>query len=212
MWNGTNPVLPLAGTWKPWVLASGDALRPPPPPAYDSPQMKAELDEIRHLELTPAMLSKAWFWEWGAGPFRGWHFWNEQTSRKVLEYGLADKPLEAVRVFALESIAFHDALVACWDAKYAYWAMRPSQLDPELKPLFALPNHPSYPSAHACLSTAAGHTLAALFPRDAERLRAFSAEAAEARIWAGIHYRSDAVAGQAIGEAVAEKVMAFASR
>ena len=31
-WNGTNPLEPLAGTWKTWVLHSGDQLRPGPPP------------------------------------------------------------------------------------------------------------------------------------------------------------------------------------
>src|SRR5215207_424608 len=68
---------------------------------------------------------------------------NEQTSRKVLEYGLAERPLEAARAFALASFAVHDAAVACWDAKYAYWAMRPFQVDPELKPLFSAPSQES---------------------------------------------------------------------
>src|SRR5215204_2107972 len=90
------------------------------------------------------MTGHAWFWEWGAGGLRAWHLWNEQTSRKVLEYGLAERPLEAARAFALASFAVHDAAVACWDAKYAYWAMRPFQVDPELKPLFSAPNHPSF--------------------------------------------------------------------
>ena len=39
-WNGTNPILPMMGTWKPWVLKSGDELRPAAPAAYDSPEMK----------------------------------------------------------------------------------------------------------------------------------------------------------------------------
>ena len=115
----------------------------------------------------------------------------------------SSKPPEAARAFALASIAVHDAVVACWDAKYAYWAMRPFQVDPELKPLFSAPNHPSYPAAHACISTAAGHTLAGLFPRDAEALRALAKQAGDARMWAGIHFRSDVEAGRAIGDAVA---------
>ena len=32
-----NPVEPLAGTWRPWVLPSGDALRPAPPPSWGHP-------------------------------------------------------------------------------------------------------------------------------------------------------------------------------
>jgi hypothetical protein len=63
-------------------------------------------------------------------------------------------------------VAYHDSVVACWDAKYIYWSMRPFQLDPEFKPLFTTPNHPSYPAAHSCASCAAGELLAWLFPRD----------------------------------------------
>ena len=202
-WTGTNPILPLAGTWRTWLIASGDALRPPPPPGPDSTQKISELAELKAVQRSPAMTSHAWFWEWGAGGSRAWYFWNEETSRKVLEYGLSDKPPEAARAFALASMAVHDAVVACWDAKYAYWAMRPFQVESELKPLFSAPNHPSYPAAHACISTAAGYTLAGLFPRDAESLRSLAKQAGDARMWAGIHFRSDVEAGRAIGDAVA---------
>jgi membrane-associated phospholipid phosphatase len=209
MWTGTDPASVMVGTWKTWVLPSGDALRPPPPPTFDSPQMRAELDELRAIQRTPAMLSAAWFWEWGAGGTRAWHFWNEQATRKVLEYGLSDKPYEAARVLALESVAFNDSAVACFDAKYAYWAMRPFMVDREFKALFPAPNHPSYPAAHACLSTAAGYTLAGLFPADAEELRGIAKQAADARMWAGIHFPSDVIAGQKIGAGVAERVLAL---
>src|SRR5215207_6306397 len=202
-WTGTNPILPLAGTWRTWLIASGDALRPPPPPAPDSTQKISELAELKAVQRSPALTSHAWFWEWGAGGSRAWYFWNEQTSRKVLEYGLSDKPPEAARAFVLVSMAVHDAVVACWDAKYAYWAMRPFQIDSELKPLFSAPNPPSYPAAHACISTAVGYTLAGLFPRDAESLRSLAKQAGDARMWAGIHFRSDVEAGRAIGDAVA---------
>lgn len=211
MWNGTDPVSTTVGTWKTWILPAADALRPPPPPAYDSSRMRAEIEELRAIKRTPAMLSAAWFWEWGAGGTRGWHFWNEQATRKLLEHGLAAKPRDAVRAMALESVALNDALIACFDAKYTYWAMRPFMVDSEFKALFPAPNHPSYPAAHACLSTAAGQTLAGLFPRDAEELRALARQAAEARMWAGIHFRSDVEAGQKIGQGVADQVLAFAT-
>jgi hypothetical protein len=129
----------------------------------------------------------------------------------LMEYGLAVRPLEAARAFALAIFAVHDSVVACWDAKYAYWAMRPFQVDPALKPLFPAPNHPSYPAAHACISTAAGQTLAGLFPRDAEALRALGKQAADSRMWAGIHFPSDVEAGRVIGEAVANQAVVRAS-
>jgi hypothetical protein len=207
-WRGTSPVLPLAGTWTTWVLRKPDELRPPPPPAPGSAQLVAELAELTKVQRTPGMLSAAWFWEWGAGGFRGFQFWNDQASRKTVEYRMESSPPHAARVYALESIAFHDATVACWDAKYAYWAPRPFMVDAGFKALFPAPNHPSYPAAHGCLSTAAGTVLARLFPHHAQSLQALSDQAAEARAWAGIHFRSDIDAGKALGRAVAAKVLA----
>jgi hypothetical protein len=113
----------------------------------------------------------------------------------------------AARTLAALNIALADAAVACWDAKYAFWYVRPSQNDADLKPLFPPPNHPSYPAAHGCLSTAAAVVLAGIFPRDRDRLLAHGKEAAEARIWAGIHYRFDIDAGEELGRKVAEKTL-----
>jgi membrane-associated phospholipid phosphatase len=81
-----------------------------------------------------------------------------------------------------------------------------------MKPLFPTPNHPSYPAAHGCISTATAAILGYLFPRDATTLAALAKEANESRIWAGIHYRSDTVAGAALGHAVANKVIARAQK
>jgi membrane-associated phospholipid phosphatase len=46
----------------------------------------------------------------------------------------------------------------------------------------------------------------------AAALAALAEEAGESRIWAGIHYRSDIVAGAALGRAVADKVIDRARR
>jgi hypothetical protein len=40
-------------------------------------------------------------------------------------------------------------MVACWDAKYTYWPIRPFRLNPEFKPLLTTPNRPGYSSAHS---------------------------------------------------------------
>src|SRR5690606_19616957 len=96
----------------------------------------------------------------------------------------------------------------CWDAKYTYWAIRPFQLDPEFSTVFATPGHPSYPSAHSCISTAAATVLGYLFPADAARVVRIAAEASESRIWSGLHFRSDVIAGTALGEAVGQTVIA----
>jgi PAP2 superfamily len=208
-WRGTNPISPATATWKTWVLPAPHSLRPPPPPAWDSPELKGELEELKAFQRTPKSNSAAIYWE-AFGGMRAYALWNEHARRMILEQGLAADPPTAARALAAVNIATYDATVACWDAKYAFWQIRPPQLDPEFKSLFPPPSHPSYPAAHGCLSTAASTTLARLFPRDAEAFLALGKQAAEARLWAGIHFRSDIEVGQALGRAVADEVLARA--
>jgi membrane-associated phospholipid phosphatase len=213
-WTGQNPIAPMLGTWKTWALASGSEFRPGPPPAYDSAALAAEMDELRNFQRTPATDTLARYWEYGSGGAQNHVTWNEQLGKKVLEYRLDDNPPQVARAYALESIAFYDAAVACWDAKYTYWAWRPFQYAAKynlsFQPLFATPNHPGYPSAHSCLSGAAADILAYLFPREGSRFVAMAEQAGEARIWAGIHFRSDIAAGQDIAHKVAQKVIEVA--
>jgi membrane-associated phospholipid phosphatase len=205
-WKGANPIMPAAATWQPWVLSRPDEMRPPAPPAFDSDRVKAALAELKQYQRTPGSNHRALYWETFGGA-RAHVLWNNLARTKLLENGdLFDAPT-AARTMAALNIAFVDAAIACWDAKYAYWYIRPSQLDPEVKPVFPPPNHPSYPAAHGCLSTAAATVLAAVFPGDREWLLAHGREAAEARIWAGIHYRFDIEAGETLGRRVAEKVL-----
>ena len=95
--------------------------------------------------------------------------------------------------------------------------------DSKWMPLFATPAHPEYPSGHSCVSAAAGAVLANRF---GERTRfsvesdqmlgvvrsfkSFSSaldEVKNARIFAGIHFRSATDDGQRLGAAVAEYVL-----
>jgi hypothetical protein len=211
LWKGTNPIAAVAGTWKPWVLSHGAEVRPALPPDVESDQVKADLNELKTFKRTPKSNHRANFWEVNGGA-RAHTLWNEITRTKLLEHRYA--PQVSARILAAVNIALMDAGVACWDAKYTFWHARPAMLDPEVKPLFATPNHPSYPSAHSCFSTAAATVLARVFPSDSGRLMAIGKEASEARIWAGIHYRFDIDAGEGIGRKVAEKTLdrAFGAR
>jgi hypothetical protein len=210
-WKGSNPIAPLAGTWKAWVLGTASEFRPAGPPAVGSEQVKKALVELKEFKRTPKTNHRAIYWEVHGGA-RAHSLWNEIARMKLLESGLSQSA--GSRILAALNIAIADAGVACWDAKYTFWYIRPPQLDPELKSLFTPPNHPSYPAAHGCFSTAAATVLGAVFPQDRERLLGIGKEAAEARVWAGIHYRFDIDAGQEIGRKVAEKVLrrAFVSR
>ena len=210
-WQGTNPIAPMAGTWQPWVLSSPGEFRPAEPPAVDSAEVASALKELKSFPRTPKSNHRAVFWEVNGGA-RAHTLWNEIARMKLLEHGT--NAATASRVLAAVNIALIDAGIACWEAKYTFWYVRPTQLDPELKSVFPPPNHPSYPAAHGCFSTAAATVLAAVFPSDRDRLLALGKEAAEARIWAGIHYRFDIDAGQEIGRRVGERTLerAFAAR
>jgi acid phosphatase (class A) len=61
----------------------------------------------------------------------------------------------------------------------------------------------SYPSGHAMLAFSTGVTLASLMPAKAQIILARAADYARNRLVCGMHYRSDIVAGQVLGTAVA---------
>jgi membrane-associated phospholipid phosphatase len=210
-WKGVNPFEPTSGTWRTWVLTSGSQLRPGPPPACDYAKMAEELAEVknfpRSIPATGATFGTtrlAFFWQ-GVESFI--KPWNDFISQKIGESRLDTNPPRAARAYTLVHIAYYDALIACFEAKYHYWAIRPNQLDPTMTTLFPNPNHPSYPGAHASLSGAAGAMLGYLFPRDAEFFKARAEEAANSRLWAGIHFRSDNEVGLALSRAVAQLVI-----
>jgi hypothetical protein len=186
------------------VLARADEFRPAAPPAFDSEKIKADLTELKTFARTPKSNHKATYWEVFGGA-RAHTLWNEVARTKLLEHGASSQA--AARVLAALNIAIADVGVACWEAKFHYWFIRPPQLDSELKSVFPPPNHPSYPAAHGCFSTAAATVVAAAFPRDRERMLAMGKEAAEARVWAGIHYRTDIDAGQELGRKVGERTL-----
>jgi membrane-associated phospholipid phosphatase len=152
--------------------------------------------------------AKAFFWQSPAGLFP-WAY--TYLNRWIFEDGLAANPPRAARAYALLGVASYDAFLASQDGKFTYWYLRPAQLDTSLTPLFPAPNFPSYPSNHATLSGARGELLAYLFPAHADEIRAVAKEAADSRVWAGIHYQMDLDAGKQLGSNVTQKVIDWAS-
>jgi hypothetical protein len=107
----------------------------------------------------------------------------------------------------LETIAQHDATIACWDTKYAYLELRPSMADPTITTSFANPGHPGYPSGHACASQAAATILSYLFPLDAVALQAMGTDAGMSTFDAEIHTLLDVQQGFALGRMVGNAVV-----
>ena len=95
-------------------------------------------------------------------------------------------------------------------------------------PLLATPAHPEYPSGHSCLSAAAAGVLADhfgekthftlesdLMPGVVRSFKSFSSaleEVKNARVFAGIHFRSATDDGEKLGASVAEWVLDHAAQ
>jgi len=205
--SSTNPpTLPVGaalGNARTWFLESGDQFRPPPPPAFGSPEFVDALAEVRRFSdtRTAEQDSIAKFWAFPAGTYQPPGYWNEEASTLALRYHLNER--RATRLLALLNMVAMDAIIASHDAKYAYWLIRPSQADPAITLSVGLPNFPSYPSNHATISGAMAEVLAAAFPSQADRLRAAADEAALSRVYGGIHYRFDGTTGLALGRQIA---------
>src|SRR5437899_306266 len=132
VWSTPNPVAPLAGTWQPWVLTAGSQFRPPAPPAFGSADANAQYAADKDLQRTNATNHLAWFWQ--PGFFQPW---LQQVETEIFQNHLDSNAPRAARVYALQTIAQHDATLACWDSKYTFLELRPSQADSTITTAFA---------------------------------------------------------------------------
>jgi membrane-associated phospholipid phosphatase len=205
---GKVPVFPLLRQMRPFFLTSSDQFRPGPPPAFGSPAFLAALHVVRNTSdtRTAEQTAIAQFWAAPNGfAAVAQAYNNEVAADEIIKFHLDE--LRATRVLALANLAAMDAFIACHDAKYTYWLLRPPQADPGITLVIPLPNHPSYPSNHACVTGASMEVLAHFFPADAGVLRGKAAEAAISRIYGGIHYPFDADTGLKIGREAAVQAL-----
>lgn len=191
-----------------FLLTSGAQFRPPPPPAFGSPEYLAALDEVRQVAInrTPEQTAIAVFWAFPPGTYAPPGYWNEVAAGLAVEYRLNER--RAAHLFALLNMTGYDGIVASHDAKFAYWFIRPTQADPTIPLAIGLPNFPSYPSNHAVISSAMATILGAEFPAEKARLDALAEEAALSRLYGAIHYRFDNETGLRLGRTIAAWALA----
>jgi membrane-associated phospholipid phosphatase len=199
-WNSapnTAIVRSLYGT-RPFFMKSSDQLRPPPPPARGSPEYVTDSAEVRTISdtRTPEQIAIAQSYATASAPFTA-GFQNLMADDLIRDHHRTEH--EAARILAYANAAAFDAQIACFDAKFTYWFIRPSQADHFITTVVALPNHPSYPSAHACITSAIMNVLIDAFPSERDRLQDFIRISGLSRIYAGLHYRFDVEAGETIG-------------
>ena len=80
---------------------------------------------------------------------------------------------------------------------------RPPLADPDPAPLVDLPSTFSFPSGHATVSFACATTLALAVPRLTWPLFALATLISFSRVYVGVHYPFDVLAGAALGVAIA---------
>jgi membrane-associated phospholipid phosphatase len=204
-WTTPGPVLtPQWPFVRPMLMTSGNQFRPGPPPAFGSTEFLAALQRVRDFSdtRTPEQLAAVNFWNDPAGIGNHGAHWNHIAISLILRDNLSER--RAVRVLEHLNLALSDAAIACMDAKYTYWLIRPYQVDPLITTPIGQPIHPSYPSLHSCQGGAAVGVLAHEFPLDAEMLRGLGAQMDLSREWAGLHYNFDTRVGTAIGHQIAD--------
>jgi hypothetical protein len=191
--NGTPPAKGGIGT-RPFFLTTNTEINAPPPPVVGSGPYLAALAEVRAFALTrtPAQVAITLKWVPFSGPlFNG-------IASDLLERNHTDE-LEAARILAYANAASWDAGIGCFETKYTYWYIRPTQADPTITLATGLPNHPSYPSAHSCQTGAFQFVLTDAFPQERAALDDIAQEASLSRVLGGLHYRFDGEAGLALG-------------
>ncbi len=200
------PLGPRLGEMRPFFLNAGADFIAPPPPPYDSPAFRETLLEVRTISdhRTNEQVRIAQYWEDLSGSFGAGH-WNEVARSAISSHGLSEA--ESARVLAMVHMVGVDATIVCHNSKYTYWVPRPTQVDPEIHLAIGVPNHPSYPSNHACISGSIGFVLDAQFPDQGGRYSAMARQAGESRVYGGIHYRIDIDEGFVIARKVSARAL-----
>lgn len=144
-------------------------------------------------------------------------------------------PARQSRIWMALDVAIHSALLAAWHYKWAsdrpctVYRPRPWEVDNSVSVLYdkcvnrtgcaddgddpfpmpspGTPRHPAYPSGHSTVGGAGSEILSYFFPKQRKELDKLADNAGMARLWAGIHYRSDHVQGLKLGRSVARLVI-----
>jgi hypothetical protein len=171
------------------------------------------------------------FWQSAGGPAL---LWNGTARELVQDPSRGVDILEAARLFAMMNLSGADAAINCWNDKYHFdfwrpWqAIRQADLDQndatvavsDWTPLLTAP-YPDHTSGHLCLDGAHLRVLQLFFGTDVmhfgvtssqfggetrffERFSDPLTEITNARIWAGLHFRTADDQGRELGINVAE--------
>ena len=226
--------LPQWGGVDPWLMTSGSQFRPGAPPAVGSAEYVAAYNEVMtlgslgSLVRTADQTASAQFWAGAAGS----GVWVQAAIDASLGESLSS--LQYASILARLTTSLADAAIASWDAKYEYDYWRPITAirlgdfdgvaatagDAGWTSLINAPPHPSYMAAHAAVAGAAAGILGDAFgdanpfcltagaSRCWDSYSGSATDAANSRLWGGIHWSFDIAAGLATGQQIAQYAIA----
>jgi membrane-associated phospholipid phosphatase len=188
-WQRTPPFFrpPLTPHWRhvqPFCLTAIEPFLPAPPPALESPEYAAALNEVKLLggKGSPVRTEEesliAVFWSDFSYTSMPPGHWHEIAASIASERGLS--LAETARMFALLGMAQADAAIVCWEAKFNWNFWRPvtaiRRADEDGNPLtvpdkdwdhfLPSPSFPAYTSGHSTFSAASGRALTRFFGTD----------------------------------------------
>jgi hypothetical protein len=88
------------------VLSAPDQFGPAPPPASDSAEDQADLDELTSFQRTVDSNTKALYAQSPDGIFTSWY---TLASQRIFEHHLDTNAPRAARIYALLGVVHHDA-------------------------------------------------------------------------------------------------------
>ena len=203
IWNGSNPINPMAGFWKTYILKSGSEVQPGIPTQCNS---EADLQDVRETydtskNRTPKHNAAIHYWGDKPPPV----VWNNILNQHIQKYNMSILQVAYSSVYL--NVGMYDGFVSCWYTKYNYWTARPFQRIGNITTEIPTPNFPGYTSGHSVISMVASRVLGEIFPDERDYFKGQAIEAALSRLLAGIHFKQDIINGIDQGDKVAEKVV-----
>jgi membrane-associated phospholipid phosphatase len=168
--------------------------------------MQLELSELRAVHAALTSYQRRLITGWNDEAVVRWNAF----ARELVAKNNTD-PLHASRVYALVSMAQYDALRSAEENQRFYQRQMPLPAEGGVAPLVPSQAPGSYPADHAALAAASAAVLTALFPGDRVAIEARRSEQQESRLWAAVNCRSDIIAGDQLGRAVAANLISRAN-
>jgi acid phosphatase (class A) len=169
------------------------------PPAEDSITAQADFEvaHLLHANRTPENIALARRYE---------HF--SAFTMLTTVFGDACTPEALPQTAAFFKQAYAESRPVLLAAKYDWKRARPYARDPSLEPAMTkMPPNTSYPSGHSYESAWTAALLTAAFPEHDSVWAEHARLARWSRLYAGMHYPTDVVAGRLLGEAVGQAML-----